>query len=191
MTRECSTVRDDAAERLRETTIESEHIYRGRIVTLRIDEVRLPGEGRSRREVVEHPGAVAAVALTDAGEVLLVRQWRHPVEEVLIEVPAGTLEEGELPEATLARELAEEIGQQPRKVEHLGDIYVSPGYSDEVISLYLATDLVPASAEADADENIEVVRIPFDEAVARCHAGEIRDSKTVAALLLAASRTGS
>lgn len=172
---------------LRETTIASETIYAGKVVSLRVDEVVLPGDGRSRREIVGHRGAVAAVAL-DGEDVLLVRQWRHPVGDVLLEIPAGTREVGEAPEETMRRELEEEIGLRAARLDHLADLFVAPGYSTELIHLYLATELTPAPRNADADENIVVVRLPLAEAVRRCYAGELRDAKTVAALLLATAR---
>jgi len=182
-------VSDDTIDRLREITVASRTAFEGRLVTLRVDEVELPDGRRSTREIVVHRGAVGAVAL-DGDDVLLVRQWRHAVGRALLEIPAGTLEEGEAPEETLRRELAEEIGYRPGRLEHLVDLYVAPGYSGEVIGLYLATELEPAGGEQDADENVEVVRLPLREAVARCRAGELPDGKTTAALLLAAARLG-
>lgn len=180
---------EDTRGRLQETTIASETVFAGRLVRLRVDRVALPGGGAATREIVEHPGAVAAVAL-DGDDVLLVRQWRHPAGEVLLEIPAGTLEPGEAPEETIRRELAEEIGRRAGRIEHLIDFYVAPGYSSELIRLYLAAELAPASGDADADENIEVVRLPLAEALALCRAGTLRDGKTVAALLLAIARLG-
>ncbi len=178
---------DEPRQDLRERTTATRRIYEGRIVGLRIDEVRLPDGGKSTREIVEHRGAVAAVPVDSDGRVLMVRQWRHPAEEVLLEIPAGTLEEGETPEETLRRELVEEIGHRARRVEHLADLYTAPGYSTELIGIYLATELEPMDGEADADENIEVVPIPLEDAVERCRSGQVRDAKTVAGLLLAAS----
>jgi len=174
---------------LRETTLASEAIFEGKVVSLRVDEVALPGGGRSSREIVGHRGAVAAVAL-DGEDVLLVRQWRHPVGEALLEIPAGTREVGEAPEETMRRELEEEIGRRAGRIEPLADLFVAPGYSTELIHLYLATELTVSSADADADENIEVVRMPWREALRRCRAGELRDAKTAAAVLLAAARLG-
>lgn len=174
-------------DHLRETTIASATIFEGKVVSLRVDEVILPDGGRSKREIVGHRGAVAAVAL-DGDDVLLVRQWRHPVEDVLLEIPAGTREVGEAPEQTMRRELEEEIGFRAGRLDRLTELFVAPGYSTELIHLYLATELTPAPRAADADENIVVVRLPWREAVRRCHAGELRDAKTVAALLLAAAR---
>ncbi len=178
----------DPDERLREVTMSSESVFEGHLIDLRVDQVELPDGRESRREIVEHRGAVAAVPVTDDGEVLLVRQWRHPAGRVLLEIPAGTREEGEEPEETLHRELIEEIGHRARTIEELAEVYVAPGYSSELIGLYLATDLEPADGEADPDENIEIVRMPLQEALAMCRDGEMADSKTVSALLLAGIR---
>ncbi len=179
---------DEAEERLRERTLASEEIYAGKIVGLRVDQVELPGGRRSEREIVVHRGGVAAVPVTEAGDVLLVRQWRHPTDEVLLELPAGTVEQGEKPESTLRRELVEEIEHRAETIEHLADIYTSPGYSTEIIGLYLATELEPAAGEVDFDENLEVVRMPLRDAVRLCRDGGIRDGKSVSGLLLAAAR---
>jgi len=183
-------VRHDRGQPLPETTVKTETIYSGRVVHLRVDEVDLSGGGRSKREIVVHRGAVAAVPLTDEGEVLMVRQWRHAAGRALLEVPAGTREEGERPEETLRRELVEEIGHSAGSIEHLADLYAAPGYSTEVIGLYLATELAAATGEPDADENIQVVRMPLAEALRRCREGQLRDLKTTAGLLLAAARIG-
>ncbi|MEA3400607.1 MAG: NUDIX hydrolase [Armatimonadota bacterium] len=179
---------ENPTERLMERTLRSEQVYSGRVVGLRVDDVELPGGGRCTREVVEHRGAVAAVPVTGDREVLMVRQWRHPAGEVLLEIPAGTLEADERPEETMRRELVEETGHRAGCIEHMADLYTAPGYSTEVISVYLATELESAAGEGDTDEQIEVVRLPFDEALLRCWSGELRDSKTVAGLLLAAGR---
>lgn len=179
---------DPAADRLREITTASEKVFAGNLIRVRVDQVKLPDGHRSTREIVEHPGAVAAVPLTDDREVLFVRQWRHPAGEVLLEIPAGTREKGEEPIETLHRELIEEVGYRAGRVELLSEVYTAPGYSTELIGLYLATELVPADGEADADENIEVVRVPLREALRMCRDGELTDSKTVSALLLAGVR---
>lgn len=177
-----------SSEQRRENTLNTRIIYQGRLINLRVDTVALPHGGRSEREIVEHPGAVAAVALTAAGEVLLVRQWRQAVAEEILEIPAGTRQPGEGDEECMRRELAEEIGYRPQRLQSLGSIYASPGYSSESIHLFLATELVPATAGADADEFMQVVRVPLDEALAMCADGRIRDGASVAGLLLAARR---
>lgn len=175
-------------DRLREVTTDTRRAFEGNLISVRVDDVTLPDGRTSTREIVGHPGAVAAVPVTTDGEVLLVRQWRHPAEQALLEIPAGTREEGEEPVQTLRRELAEEIGHAAGTIELLAEVFVAPGYSTELIGLYLATDLQPADADADEDENIEIVRMRLRDAIRMCRDGELADSKTVAALLLAGVR---
>ncbi len=181
---------DNDSEALREETVSSERPFKGRLLAVRVDEVTLPDGRRSRREVVEHAPAVAAVPLLADGQVALVRQWRHATGQALLEIPAGLMEPGETPEECAARELAEEIGYRPGKLTLLFSVYLAPGYSEEMIHIFLAEDLVPAQAEADEDENLRVVTMPLTEAVAKVRAGEVRDAKTVAGLLAAIGRRG-
>ncbi|MBI2871982.1 MAG: NUDIX hydrolase [Chloroflexi bacterium] len=171
-----------------ETTIQSDRVFEGQVVGLRVDQVRLPDGRMSRREIVEHRGATCMVALDADKNVLLVQQYRKPTEQVLLEVPAGTLEPGESPEECARRELEEETGYTARQIEPLADFYTSPGFCTERIFAYLATDLRPASRKLDEDEAIELVRVPFVQAVEMAYRGEIRDAKTIASLLLAAQR---
>ncbi len=173
-----------------EPTISSQRIYDGRVVKLRVDTVQLPGGRTARREIVEHPGAVALVALDPDGKVLLVRQYRKPVERALLEIPAGTLNPGEDPAACAARELAEETGYRPGKLVPLVGFYSAPGFCEEYLHVYLATDLSPAVAEADADESIELVRLPLAECLRLARAGEIRDAKSLIGLLAAQAGWG-
>jgi ADP-ribose pyrophosphatase len=173
-----------------ETTIRSEVLFRGRLLTVRRDHVRLPNGTESTREVVQHPGAVAVVPINAAGRVLLVRQFRQPTGKVLLEIPAGTLDPGESPERCAARELGEEIQFEPGKLELLASVYLAPGYSSELIHLFLATDLRPADADCDADENLRLAPMPLREAVAAAKDGRLEDAKTVCGLLLAAERLG-
>lgn len=171
---------------MRETIINSQRLYDGRIVVLDLLDVRLPNGEQSRREVVRHPGAVAVVPLDADGSVILVRQYRIAADRVMLEIPAGTLDPGE-PAATCAeRELQEEAGLRPGRLDSLGGIFAAPGYTTEYIHLFLATELSASSLEMDDDEFIEVVRLPFDEALRMVDVGEIDDSKTVAGLLRAA-----
>ena len=162
--------------------MESRRVYEGRVVNLRVDRVKLP-DGRSAvREVVEHAAVVAIVALDSRGNVLLVRQYRLPVKQALLEIPAGGVDSGESAEEAAQRELQEETGQRAGRLERLGSFFASPGYCDEYMHLYLATELEPAALAADADESIEVVRLPLDEALQLIERGEICDAKTIVGL---------
>lgn len=168
---------------LTEKPIDSRNLYRGRIVTLRLDTVELPNGAHATREVVEHCGGVCLAALTDAQELLFVRQYRYPYRRVLLELPAGKLEPGEDPLEGGKRELSEETGASAREFRSLGVMYPSVGYTDEVLYLYLATGLSVGEMHPDADEFLEIERIPLARAVEMVMAGEIEDSKTQIAVL--------
>jgi 8-oxo-dGTP pyrophosphatase MutT (NUDIX family) len=162
--------------------VDSKVIWSGKIATVRIDRVRYDDGEEAEREVVEHPGAVAVVA-HDGEFIYLVAQPREPVgEQALVELPAGKLdEEGESPLETGKRELAEEIGKGARTWKHLATFWGSPGFSNEEIHLYLATDLYDQTAEVEENERIEIVKVPLaelDQAIADC-----RDSKSLVGLL--------
>jgi len=175
---------------MRETIVHTEEIYDGRVVNLLIHEVRLPDGKPARREVVRHPGAVAMVALDEEQNVLLVRQYRIAADRMMLEIPAGTLEPNEPPDICAVRELREETGYKPARLQSLGGVYVAPGYTSEFIHLYLATDLEESALQADDDESIEVKRLPLGEALRMVEQGEIVDGKTVVALLLVARQFG-
>jgi ADP-ribose pyrophosphatase len=170
----------------------SETVYTGRIMGLRVDEVRMPGGGTATRQVVEHPGAVAVLALDSDDRVVLIRQYRHPVQEWLIELPAGLLDvAGESPLHSAARELREEAGLLAARWDTLIDLRPSPGLSEEAIRVYLArdlTDVADADRHVGIDEETDlgVHRMPLDEAVAEVFAGRIENSATVAGVLAAA-----
>jgi ADP-ribose pyrophosphatase len=170
-----------------EHVVESHRIYEGRVVSLRVDRVKLPSGRSTVREVVEHASVVAIVALDSQGDVLLVRQYRLPAQQSLLEIPAGGVDPGESAEEAAQRELQEETGQRAGRLERLCSFFVSPGYCDEYMYLYLATALEPSALVADADESIEVVRLPLDEALRLIERGEICDAKTIVGLW-AASR---
>lgn len=171
---------------IEEKILLSEPIYEGKLVRLYKETVELPDGQQAYREIVRHPGAVAMVPLLPEGDVLLVRQYRAAVQKILLEIPAGTLEPGEDLLDAAARELREEIGYRPGKLVRLGAEYTAPGYTSELIHLFLATDLAPARLEADADEFLEVVRLPLAAALRQVIQGDIPDGKTQIALLLAA-----
>ncbi|MBU0491960.1 MAG: NUDIX hydrolase [Chloroflexi bacterium] len=169
-----------------EATISTKRVYSGRTLRLRVDRVRLSSGRVTTREIVGHRGAVAIVALDDEGQVLLVQQYRKPVERALLELPAGTLEPGENPEDCAFRELQEETGYRADTLRSLTTFYTTPGYSSEHMYLYLAQDLHPVAACAEQDECIEVLHLPLDQAVEQVRRGEIRDAKSIAGLLFVA-----
>jgi len=175
---------------MEEKIVSSRQIYNGRIVRLQVHEVELPDGRRSVREVIEHPGAVAIVPLDSDNHVFLVRQYRIAADQITLEVPAGTLEPGELPLTCAERELQEEIGYRATSLEPLGGFYVAPGYTTEYIHLYLGTDLTKAALPQDDDEFIEVQRMPLADALELINSGEINDSKTMASLLRVARKLG-
>lgn len=173
---------------MQETITATRKIYKGRVIKLDVHEVRLPDGNLSKREIIQHPGAVAIVALDPDQNVLLVRQFRLAANKILYEIPAGTLEPGEAPDVCAERELQEEAGHKPGKLESLGGFFVAPGYTTEFIHLYLATDLIEAKLDGDKDEFIEAERVPFSEAIAMIERGDIVDGKTINGLLRVARR---
>ena len=177
-----------AGEGLVETTLSSEHLYQGKILNLRRDTVRLANGRQASREVVEHVDSVAAVPLLDDGQVVLVEQWRYAVKRALLEIPAGIMDPGEQPAEAVRRELTEETGYSAGRLELLFSTYLAPGYSQELIHIFMAQDLQPAEAAPDDDEIIRVKKVPFEDAVAACLRGELTDAKTVAGILAVAAR---
>ncbi len=165
-------------------------IYRGRIVDLGLETVTLPNGHTTRLEIVRHPGAAAVVPLHDDGSVTLIRQYRHAAGGRILEVPAGTLEPGEVPDLCARRELAEEVGLSCQRLERLTILHTTPGFTDERIWVFLATGLAPAEGRPDPDEVIEPVRMSLAEALAACERGDISDAKTLVALLLTGRRLG-
>lgn len=153
-----------------------------------MDTVELPNGHVTTLEMIRHPGAAAVVPFVDAETILLVRQYRHAAGGYLLEVPAGKLDPGEAPEACAARETEEETGHRAGRLERLGAILTTPGFTDEIIHLFAGYDLVATQSALEADEDLTVVRMPFDEAMERVERGEIQDAKTMSALLLAARR---
>ena len=149
-----------------EITTSQEYLYFGRIINLRVDNVRLPDGMPARREIVEHRDAVAIVPLDQEGQVLLVRQYRKATEQELTEIPAGVIEEGESPEETARRELSEETGLAAKHIKRLAGFYTSPGFSNEYLHVFLATDLSPAAGTPDPDEDISLTWLPLADALA-------------------------
>jgi len=166
-----------------EKTLSSQTIYEGRILKLRVDTVLTAGGRRSTREIVEHPDCIAIIAVDADDNILLVKQYRKPVEKELLEIPAGGIDAGEDAEAAVIREMQEETGFRPQKVELLGGFYSAPGYATEYLYLYLATDLTPSRLYAEDTEGIELVRVPFTQISDLINSGRICDAKSIAGLL--------
>ncbi len=168
-----------------EKTLESRSIFEGKVIKVRVDRVLLTGGQESEREIVEHLGAVAVVPVDENGRVYLVRQYRKPLEKMLLEIPAGKLEPGEDPLECARRELTEEIGFFPQTIRKLTFYYSSPGFSNEGIHLYLATDLIRQDTPGEEGEFLEVLSMPLAEALSMVMSQEIEDGKTIAGLLMA------
>ncbi|AOS64403.1 NUDIX domain-containing protein [Actinoalloteichus hymeniacidonis] len=170
-------------------TLGSEDLYQGAVMALRADDIEMPGGVTGRREVVEHPGAVAIVAIDDEGRVVLIHQYRHPLGRRLWELPAGLLDlAGEPPVETARRELAEEVSLSASQWSVLADVAASPGFTDEVVRVFLATDLHEVetmAAEGNEEADLVVHRVPLDEAVRMVVAGEIVNASTATGLLAA------
>jgi len=167
-----------------EKTLSSRLIYDGRVVKLRVDTVQTPSGKKTTREIVEHSNCVAIVAIDDNDNVLLVNQFREAVGKELLEIPAGGIDPGEDPEAAVRREMQEETGYLPRKVERWSGFYSAPGYCTEYIYLYLATDLVPSQLRAEDTESISLVRVPTSQIPGLLASDRICDGKSVAGLLI-------
>lgn len=169
-------------------TVSSKDLHVGKVVALRIDDVEMPGGGTAKREIVEHMGAVAVVAVDDAGEVVLIHQYRHALGRHLWELPAGLLDhDGEEPVVGARRELAEEVGLDAARWDVLVDAAASPGFTDEVVRVFLARDLSEVDREVQGEEeaDLEIHRFPLDEAVRMVFAGEIVNASAVAGLIAA------
>jgi ADP-ribose pyrophosphatase len=168
----------------KEETLSSQLIYEGRAVRLRVDTMKLPGGRETSREIVEHADCVAIIAIDADDNILLVRQFREAVEEELLEIPAGGIDAGEDAVAAVQREMSEETGYKPGKVERLGGFYSAPGYCTEYLHLYLATDLVPHRLYAEDTESISLIRVPVSQVPELIASEKIRDAKSIAGLLI-------
>ena len=169
--------------------IESTEIFSGRVFSVTVDTVR-EGQTTYKREVVHHSGSAVIIPAFPNGTLALVRQYRHPAVRYLLEAPAGTLNPGERPEEGAARELEEELGFVAGKMEKLSEFYVSPGFCEEKMWVYLATDLTATAQRLEDDELLEVVRVTLQQALEMITDGEIEDAKTIIGLMLAAPRLG-
>ncbi|MBZ5202315.1 NUDIX hydrolase [Planomicrobium chinense] len=174
-------------KKFEEKTISSNRIYEGKIINLKVDEVSLPNGHTSKRELVEHPGAVALVALTPDNKIILVEQYRKALERTIVEIPAGKIEKGEAPEVTALRELEEETGYTAEKLDLIQSFSTSPGFADEIIHLYATEGLSKATSGAvlDEDEFVELMEVSIEEAEQMMKDNRIYDAKTAFAVLWA------
>ncbi|RJP74728.1 MAG: NUDIX hydrolase [Candidatus Abyssobacteria bacterium SURF_17] len=162
---------------------EVKQIYSGRVVDLSVETIILPDGKEARREVVRHPGAVAIVPMASAKEVILIKQFRYCAGKTLWEIPAGTMEQGETPLACAQRELIEETGHRAGKMESLGGFYTTPGFCNEFLYLFVATELEQCESNLDRDEQIETHKMSMKEAFCKIESGEIADAKTLVGLM--------
>ncbi|HEY0404682.1 MAG TPA: NUDIX hydrolase [Pyrinomonadaceae bacterium] len=167
----------------------AEEIYHGRVIDVSRYTVR-EGEHTYQREVVHHPGGASVVAVFDDQTIALVRQYRHPTLRFVLELPAGRLEAPERPEDCAARELEEEIGVRAGSMEKLAEFFTTPGFCEEKLWVYLATELTETQQNLEEDEVVEIVRVTFQRALEMIASGEIEDAKTIIGLTLAAERLG-
>lgn len=168
---------------LTEKTISTESIFTGKVISLQVDTVTLPNGNESKRELVKHPGAVAVIAVTDEGKLVLVNQFRKPLEKAILEIPAGKIDPGEAPIKTAARELKEETGYTAKELELVTSFYTSPGFADEIIYIYEAKGLLQGVASPDADEFVEVTEVTLEQAQALVNDQTIHDAKTAYAVM--------
>lgn len=171
-------------KKFEEKTIHSERLYEGKVINLKVDDVSLPNGKQSKRELIEHPGAVAIIAVTDEQKIIMVEQYRKALERSLVEIPAGKLEPGEAPETTAMRELEEETGYSAQKLEKLISFSTSPGFADEVVHLFLAVGLHKAvnGAVTDDDEFVELMEVTVADAEEMIRSERIYDAKTAYAV---------
>ena len=169
----------DGVDALTETVLESNQVFDGSRIKVRVDDVEMADGRQARREVVEHPDAVVILALRDDGLIAFVRQWRHATGRALLELPAGRVDPGEEPEQTARRELREEVGLDPARLDFARGFYVAPGFANEFLHGFVARDCVESPLEADEDEELIVEWMPLGDAIELVESGQIIDAKSV------------
>jgi len=172
-------------KRLTEKRLETKKIFDGEILKLYFDRVQLPNGKTATREKVMHPGAVGIIPVNDDRNILLVKQYRYPVEEITIEIPAGKIDSGEEPEKCAWRELGEEVGATGGDIKLLASFFTTPGFSNEIMHLFIATGFKRTDNDLDEDEFLEIVEVGLEEAVGWIREGIIKDSKTIIGILMA------
>ncbi|MYL57070.1 NUDIX domain-containing protein [Virgibacillus halodenitrificans] len=172
-------------DKFTENTIESKTIYDGKVVHLKVDDVTLPNGKTAKREIINHPGAVAVIAITEENKIVFVEQYRKPLEKSLIELPAGKLEKGEKPELTGIRELEEETGYTTNNLSLVTTFYTSPGFADELMYIYITDEIkkIENPPAGDEDEFVEILELSLDEAKKYVEEERIHDAKTNYAIL--------
>jgi ADP-ribose pyrophosphatase len=168
--------------------LESRHVYQGKVFSVRRDHIRLTGGKEARLDIIDHPASVTILPVDDQGNIWFVRQYRHAAGVDLLELPAGTSEPGEDPRVCALRECREEVGMSPGRLTPIGECWLVPGYATEYMHFFLAEDLTPMPLAPDEDEEIEVLRISRDGAMAMAARGELKDAKTMVGLFLLATR---
>jgi len=165
--------------------LKSETTYEGRAFTVRRDHLLTPSGTTVKYDIIQHVGSVIIIPVDEHGQMYFVRQYRHAAQIDLLELPAGTLEANEPPLEAAAREIREETGMAANQIREIGSFYLAPGYSTELMHVFLATDLIYAPLAPDADEYLSVEKMPVSEALHLAESGQMQDAKTLAALLLA------
>jgi ADP-ribose pyrophosphatase len=167
-----------------EKTIDEKHIYKGNVIDISTQTVILPNGKKATRDIVKHPGAAVIIPISTNREIYLVEQYRKPIDRITLEIPAGKLDEGEEPIICAKRELKEETGLESKNIKHVASIHSTPGFSNEILHLFVATELTEGKSNADEDEFISSVKIPIEKALKMVLDGEITDSKTIIGVLL-------
>ena len=173
-----------------EKTVASETVFEGKVFNVEIKEILTPEGRKSTREIVKHNGGACILPVDEQGNCYLVKQFRSPCEKVMLEAPAGKIEQGEDPLECAAREITEETGFVAKKIENVGSVTATPGYCSEVITLFIGTELDTGDANPDLNEYVSTVKIPLAEALQMADSGEIEDSKTLVLLYKASRRLG-
>lgn len=173
---------------LNEKTLKQNLLYEGKVISLYVDDVSLPNKKTAKREYVKHPGGVGILAIKDRF-VYLVKQFRYPFKDIILEIPAGKLDKNEDPTHAAIREFSEEMGLEIKSLHHLGNIYPSVGYTNEIIHLYFTDDFISSKQHTDPDEFLNVVKMPINEFDKKILNNEIKDAKTIASYLFYKQKT--